>query len=56
MRLLPFAPTKINYHKKRMIKHNLIYPRINGFIERAVNFLKRIIDYRGLRKLISHLI
>jgi galactitol-specific phosphotransferase system IIB component len=35
---LTFAPTKLNYHRKRMIKHNFIYPRcprINGFIERA---------------------
>ena len=35
---LTFAPTKINYHKKRTIKHNFIYPRcpgINGLVERA---------------------
>ena len=35
---LTFAPTKINYHRKRNIKHNFIYPRcprINGFVERA---------------------
>ena len=48
---LTFAPTKINYHKKRNIKHNFIYPGclgINGFVERAMNLLKRIAGYRRI--------
>ena len=49
-----FLPEFDEYLKKRNIKHNFIYPRcprINGYIERANNLLRKIADYKGVRTL-----
>jgi putative transposase len=49
-----FLPEFNEYLNKRNIKHNFIYPRcprINGFIERSKNLLKKSADYKGVRTL-----